>query len=160
MLTSNPETQIEVERLVSILRDLGPGELATYEELSGAVGYSVQDRPFPLIRARRIVEKETGLRLETVVREGVKKLSADALPGIGAAARKRIGRHARRQGARLTGLRYNDIDGPLQARLDAERSLLAAVNTVAKADAEEIEKHTSTGPMVAMEVFNSLRRTA
>lgn len=157
MLKTNPEITIEVELLAAILRGLGPDQLATYVELSAAVGYSIQDRPFPLFKARKVVERETGLRFSTVRGEGVKKLPADALAGIGAFARKRISRHARRQAERLTGLRYNDVSAPLQSRIDAERSLLAAISAVAGASHEPITQNTSTGPIVAARVFDLIR---
>jgi hypothetical protein len=157
--STNPETSIQIEKLAAILRDLGPGDTASYGTLSEAVGYPIQQRPFPLMKARLAVEDEQGLRFETVATVGVRKLHAEAVPGIGKSVRKRVGRAARRAAKRLTGLRYNGIDARLQARIDAERSLLAAISTVSTADVQEIEKQTSsTGPMVARQVFDTLRK--
>lgn len=156
MFATNPETQIEIEKLSTILRNLGPDGLATYADLSTAAGYAVQRKPFPLIRARKLVEDETGIRFETVARAGVKRLSADALPGIGISARARVARLARRQAARLTGLKYNDITAPIQARLDAERSLLGAISAVSKAQAEKIAANTTTGPIIAAKIFEQI----
>jgi hypothetical protein len=139
LIATNPQTAIEVEKLSAVLNDLGPNDVATYEALSQVVGYAVQEKPFALMKARKAVEEQTGLRFETVIRVGVKKLPAEALPGIGVAVRKRIARATRRQSKRLSGLRYNDIDRRLQGRIDAERSLLAAISTVATTKPDEIE---------------------
>lgn len=159
MIATDPQTAIEVEKLAILLSELATEETVTYETLSEAVGYSIQHRPFTLIKARKIVEEQSGLRFSTVMRIGVKKLPATAVPGIGVVARKRIGRAAKRQAKRLTGLKYNDIDSRVQARIDAERSLLAAISTVSTADVGEFEKETSTtGPMVARQVFDALRK--
>lgn len=157
MYPTNPETAIEVEKLVAVLRDLPPGEMVTYATLSEAVGYPVQRKPFPLMRARKIVEQESGLRFGTVMREGIKRLPANALPGIGADVRKRMSRAAKRQAVRLTGLRYNDIDSTIQARIDAERSLLGAISAIATANAEKLSEHTTTSPMVAAQVFEKVK---
>jgi hypothetical protein len=157
MFSTKPETQIEIERLSTILRDLGPGDVVGYDALSGAVGYNVQERRFSLMKAQQATEKETGLRFATVPRQGLKKLPADALPGIGSIARRRIAKSAKRQAARLVGLRYNDIDQAVKAKLDAERSLLGAISAVATTKPETIEEGTRTGPLVAAQVFERIR---
>lgn len=160
MITSNPEIQIEVERLAAILRGLPIRATATYAELSETVGYPVNRKPFALLKARKLVEQETGMRFATVRREGVKKLDGADVVGIGAMARKLIARKARTQAARLTGLSYNDIDSGKQARIDAERSLLGAISATAKADIERVTQVASTGPVVAAKVFDLLNKAA
>lgn len=160
MFSTNPEVEIEVEALANILASLPIREVASYQQLSDAVGYDVQRKPFALMKARKKVETDTGLRLETVRREGVKKLDGEAVAGIGAHARKLIGRKAKRQAQRLTGLSYNDIDAASRARIDAERSLLGAISATAKADIERVEAETQTGPMVAAKVFDLMNRAA
>lgn len=159
MFKSNPETEIEVEALAKILEGLSIDETISYEHLTATVGYSVQARPFPLMKARKQVENRTGLRFETVHGIGIKKIPASAVAGIGAAYRKRIQRTAMRQSKRLTGLRYNDIDQATQARIDAERSLLGAISATAGMDARQVEPISQTGPAVAAKVFGLLRPT-
>jgi hypothetical protein len=158
MRATNPEIQIEVERLSAILRETPIGAVASYDALSGSVGYSVQLKPFSLLRARKVVEEETGMRFATIRGEGVKKLEASAIPGIGASARRSVARKAKRHAARLAGLSYNDIEAPIQARIDAERSLLGAISAAARADVETVQKETRTGPIVAMRMFDMLRK--
>lgn len=158
MFVSNPETEIEVEALLRILSDLPLRETAPYEQLSEAVGYSVQERPFALMKARKRFEESSGLRLGTVKGEGVRKLDATAIVGIGADARRKIARKAKAQAARLSGLKYNDIDRGTQQRIDAERSLLGAISSAAKANVDKVEQETATGPIVAARVFDLMNR--
>lgn len=158
MFSTNPETEIEVERLTKVLSNLPIRSIASYAELSQAVGYDVQERPFTLMKARERVEKQTGLRFATVKGEGVKKLDGASVAGIGAAARKVIARRAKRQAARLTGLSYNDIDASSQQRIDAERSLLGAISATAKADIAKVEQEARTGPVVAARIFDLMGR--
>lgn len=158
MFTTNPETEIEIERLEAALSNLPIREVITYSQLSEAVGYDVQDKPFALIKARQRVEEKTGMRLGTVRGEGIKKLDGEAIVGIGVAARKSIARRAKRQAARLTNLSYNDIDGKTQQRIDAERSLLGAISSAATANVSKIEPIAATGPAVSARVFEALNK--
>lgn len=156
MFNTSPETQIEIEALSAILEALPINAIASYDQLSEAVGYRVNETPFALMKARKNLEERTGLRFGTVRGEGVKKLSSDAVAGIGADARKAIARKAARQAKRLTGLRYNDIEGGMQSRIDAERSLLGAIAATAKADVKQVEKLTPTAPVVPFKIFEMM----
>jgi hypothetical protein len=160
MFSTNPETEIEVDALAKALVAVPIRETISYAALSEVVGYDVQRKPFALFKARKRVESDTGLRLATVKGEGIKKLDAEAIAGIGAAARKNIARKAARQAQRLTGLRYNDIDATTQARIDAERSLLGAISAMSKTDIERVEEQTRTGPVVAAKVFDLMNKAA
>ena len=92
---------------------------------------------------------------------GVKKLAGADVVGIGKDARKKIGKIAKHQAARLTGLQYNDISPEAQKRIDAERSLLGAISMAsAMPAARTIEKHISTGPEAARTVLDLLSKQA
>lgn len=158
MFSTNPELEIEVDTLSTVLKALPMGGVASYASLSEAVGYPVQKKIFALMKARKKVEDETGLRFATVRGEGVKLLPADAIAGIGASVRKGIARKAKRQAARLTGLRYNNIEKGEQARIDAERSLLGAISATARTNVSEVEKQTQTGPVVAARIFDMMNK--
>lgn len=158
MFTSNPEKEIEVDSLANALLELPIRQVISYAALSEIVGYNIQRKPFALMKARQRVEAQTGMRFGTVKGEGVKKLDGASVAGIGANARRSIAKRAKRQAARLTGLRYNDIDAKTQARIDAERSLLGAISAAARAEVERVEEHTKTGPVVAAKVFDLMNR--
>lgn len=160
MNATDPEIAIEIDIISRMLADLPVRQVISYEVLSKAVGYSVQDRPFVLLKAREKAEEITGMRLETIRREGIKKMDAAAVAGIGASVRGAIARKARKHAKRLTGLKYNDIDARTQSRIDAERSLLGAISAAAKADIERVQEHTSTGPVVASRIFDLMNRVA
>jgi len=156
--TTNPQTQVDIEMLANALAALGPDDLLTYDGMTNLVGYDVRARPWAMLTARDRVEKETGLRFGTVRGEGYCKLTAADLPGIGMAARAKVRGLAKRAAARLTRLRYNDVDTRLQARLDAERSLLFAIGAVASTRGHHVAALTKTGPIVAEAVFDYVRR--
>jgi hypothetical protein len=158
---TNPQTQIEIELLAEALAGLAPEQILSFDEMTTLLGYPVKQASFwVLLAAREKVEKETGLRYGAVRGIGVRRLDAKSLPGIGMGARSRIGRLAKRHGKRLTGLRYNDIDHRLQARLDRERSLLGAIGVVASTPGNRIDKLTQTGPVAAEAIFDYLRPKA
>lgn len=156
MFASNPEKQIEVEKIAALLRQAPVGSTVTYQQIDSALGTEF-DR-LALVKARQLVEKEDGIRFGTVRKVGVKKLDATAAIGIGADARQRIRRIAVRQSARLTGLKYNDITADAQRRLDVERSLLGAISAAASnKSTAKVEAAATTGPEVANRVFQLLQ---
>jgi hypothetical protein len=153
--TSRPELQIEIERLASALRDMSVGDTVSYARLKQVVGCDY--KPWSLIKARHIVEDETGFRLSTVHGVGVKKLSGADVVGIGKEARSRIGKIARRQSRRLTGLNYNDVSPEQQRTIDMERSLLGAISAVASGSSATVVSHAeSTGPQAAKAVLKMI----
>lgn len=155
---TNPELQIELEKVMGALRELGPDEILTYDELTHVLGYHPREKPWVLLRAKQRVEKEDGIRFASVRSVGPKRLATEDLPGIGQFARQRIGRIAKKDANRLTDLRgYNDIDRKTQTRIDAERSLLGAVSAVASTQGQAVATLTRTGPVVAARVFDYIR---
>lgn len=155
MFSSRPELQIEIEKLTKPLTEMAVGQTVTYDDLRAAVGGPY--KPWSLIRARAIVEKETGLRLEAVHGVGIKKISAEDVAGIGSSARRKIGRIAKKQSARLTGLSYNDLSDEVRTKVSIERSLLGAISAASRCSAAKaVEPHVSTGPQVASRVFELL----
>jgi hypothetical protein len=158
MFTTNPELQIEIEKLSEQLRHLPIGSTASYGALKDGVGGSYS--PWALIRARKAVEDETGLRFATVRSVGIKKLAAADVTGIGSEARARIGRVAKSQSKRLANLKYNDLSPEDRAKIDMERSLLGAIHAASsikslKAVAADA---TTTGPQIAAAVFKALAK--
>ena len=157
MFNTNPETAIEVDAVSNMLTQLPMTEILSYASIGEALGYDCQRKPFSVFKARKKAEAETGLRFETVRGVGIRKIDSAAVVGIGAAARRRIARHAKYQAIRLTGLKYNDIAPEIRSRIDAERSLLGAISATARASTENIASHTSTGPVVPARVFEMIK---
>jgi hypothetical protein len=158
MFPTNPELQIEIEKITEALMDLGPDQILTYDEINRLLGYDMKkNKPWVLMKAKQRIEKLQGLRLATVRAIGVKKLPASQVPGIGAYARAHIGRVAKRTAHRLQDLKYNDIDKKTQSRIDAERSLMGAISAVASTQAQHVASMTKTGPVVAAQIFDYVR---
>jgi hypothetical protein len=150
MFRTSPEHAIQIEALVAALNALPVGQTITYDALSEAIGKRVQtdDGRFLLIRARRLAEKQTGTLFATVFGVGVKRLPADEAAGVGSDVRQRIRRSANRTYARLSDIRYNDITPDVRQRIDAERSLMGAIASLAtQTSANSVAKHTQTGPV-------------
>lgn len=158
MFPTNPELQIEIEKITEALMNLGPEQMLSYEEMNRMLGYDMKKtKPWVLMRAKQRIEKHQKLRLATVHGQGVKKLTAEQVPGIGAYARAHIGRVAKRTATRLTDLGYNDIDKKTQSRIDAERSLMGAISAVASTQGNHVASMTKTGPVVAAQIFDYVR---
>ena len=132
LFTSSVETQAEITALCRLFRELSIGAVLTYGDASRVIGRDVQTvARFSWIRARDIVEKEDGIRFGTVHAQGAKRLTAEDIPAIGAQARRRIRRTARKGAKRLRNLRgVNAIDADVQRRIDAEVSALGAIALV------------------------------
>ena len=157
-IATNPELQIEIEKVMTALTELGPDEILTYDELTHLLGYHPREKPWVVLRAKQRVEKEQGVRFASVRGVGPKRLSTEALPGIGQFARQRIGRIAKKDANRLIDLRaYNDIDKKTQSRIDAERSLLGAISAVSSTQGQSVAPLTRTGPVVAARIFDHIR---
>jgi hypothetical protein len=156
MAGTSAEFELQVERIALVLAALPIRGTASYSELSAAAGQDVQRFRFALIEARKRVEKATGLRLETVREIGIKKLDGEAVKGIGQRARGSIARKAKRQGERLAGLKYNDLTAADRLRLDAERSVLGAIEMAARVDIRRTEKRVASGPIPAAKLFAAM----
>lgn len=155
---TSPDTQIKVEALALALRALPVGEVMPYAAAATACKEPDRGRLGALlVRARKSVEQAEGSRFATVHRIGIKRLAAEDMPGIGSHARARIGRIAKRQFHRLSGIRAN-MSAETQAQIDIQRSLLGAISEISKPSAaEKLQKRGDvTGPMVAAAVFQEM----
>lgn len=149
-MNSSPELAIEVELIATILAEIPIGSTASYDAISRAINRPVQERRHALEKAVRMIEERDGTRFATVRGLGVRKLAGADVAGIGAFARQKIARTAKRTSRRLSGLRYNDVPPESRARIDAERSLLAAIASAAADESiAKVEANTTTGPIAA-----------
>ena len=133
MFISKPEYQAEISALIEILKAAPLGATITYQAMNAVIGRSVQrEASFSLIKARKIVEKETGARFGTIYKIGIKRLSAQEIPSIGIDGRRRISSISKRAYARLSNLSNNDITPEIERRIQAEKSHLGAIALVTK----------------------------
>ncbi len=163
MKPTSPQIALEAGRIAAALAALPVGGVLPYEEASRLIGRDVRGPArFALIKARRQAEAETGHLFEAVRGEGLRRLGAAHVAGVGLASRRRIGRAAKRGFERLSRLSYNDLEPPARAAIDRERSLLGAIHgmasqpTARKVDALLAEPGT-TGPVTLAEIARALK---
>lgn len=159
MKATNPQIEIEAAAIARLLMELPIDGVLSYADASAQIGRDVTNGArFSLMKARRIAEKECGSLFATVRQVGVKRLPASHVAGVGADVRKRVGRAANRGYERLTAIRYNDLDGSSRTRVDAERSLLGAISSLATSPTvKKIEAYTTTGPVPVGKVLEALK---
>jgi len=95
---SIPELSSEARILASMLSKMEPGQVITYDELSGMIGVSSSHPTFKarLGTARNIALRDHSVVTECVRGEGVKRLQANELQSVGDDALSRIRRTATR----------------------------------------------------------------
>lgn len=157
--TSDPENQIKIDALANALNNVSVGATLTYLEAEALVSETERQKlGWFLMQARKKIETDSDARFATVRRLGVKRLTTEDLPGIGADVRQTIGRKAKRAFKRLGGLRANDMSQQVQQSIDAERSILGAFVELSKDRVKaKAEQGTQTGPIIAQRVFDLLR---
>lgn len=157
MFAANPQIAIEIEAIAALLAEAPVGGVVTYQDIEAATGRHLSQCRLALLKARELVETQSGGLFATVHKVGIKRLSAAEAPGVGASARRRMGKVASRTYKRLSSLKVNDIDAATRSRIDAERSVMGAVAALVKpALRDKIEKASPTGPMPAAKVAELL----
>jgi hypothetical protein len=160
MLQTSPQIEIETDILANVLAEVASGETVTYARLSLAIGRDVSksNARLALMKARKRVEKNTGALFATVRGEGVQRLTAENVPGIGAQTRRSIKRRAKSAYERLTAQKYNNVTDETRRRIDAERSLLGAIASMASdGAAHKVSVGTQTGPMSITQVMEAIK---
>jgi len=136
---SAPETYIEVKVLVEKLKEIPLGGTVSYADLSNAIGRDVQKSGrLPLVKAREIVEKESGTRFGTVHRVGVKRLEYKDMPGVASKGQSTVLRHTRRTIRKISNLSYNDMDEKTTNELRIAKSHLGAIALVCKPSTRKV----------------------
>lgn len=150
MLKSNPENQADIRALADFLAALPVGEIATYDQLSQAIGRNVRNGAgYILTAARDAVEKESGAIFGTVHRVGVKRLTGQEAIGIGAQTGRKIRRAARRGIGRLGRIRDNSLTDADRKRINAYTAQLGAVALLAQTStARKVEKQSTTATVL------------
>ncbi len=138
--------------LAQRIGQLQPGDVLTYDEMSGIVSGDIRgDDYHRLASARRAAEREHGVVTETLAKKGIRRVSADGLAGVGDAAIGKVKRVSRRAvksmvlgmqktmptGAALTAtLARVSMLGALEQATGPKR--LAAIEAVANATGKEL----------------------
>lgn len=152
MIESNhkslPEMSGDARILLGRLRTLAVGDVVTYRELSDLIGRDVQGPARgTLDTARKAAEREYGMALGTVMKQGIKRLAASELSSIGDSAFGRIGRTARTAAKRMFRAASTlEVAPPDAAAIAARASGLAAIGLMAKPSSlQKIEQAAQNG---------------
>lgn len=135
-LTLSPET----EALLAALKSVPLGGEISYRTLSAAVGRPVNGPArSSLNSARRIALRELGVAFTAVRGVGLRRITADEAPGMGATARSRIRSTAKRatRGIRAVVAASNGVSPEVQRRVSAEISALGLLAEVASEPAQK-----------------------
>lgn len=148
---TDPERQLKIEALVEALDALPVDGVLKYAAASKIADEDDADRTKDLLRAAvKRAELQSSARFGNVRNVGIRRLTAEELPGIGSATRSRIGKAARKGFVRLSDIRSNDVPQTLRSRLDAERSVLGAIASMSReTTVKKIERGEKTAPQIA-----------
>ena len=131
MFPTSPSNSADVTAIKAVLESLPHGGVASYGDLSAALGRDIRPARWLLLRARRELEKDTGALFAAVRGVGLKRLSPSDAPQVGADATARIRRHASRAHSRLS-LASNDMPDDARMRVAAYRSLFGTIAAISR----------------------------
>lgn len=122
----------EVRVLADMLAAVPFGETVRYANLSAAVHFDVRQKRHILARARQKALEETGAIFDTVRGVGLRRLQAEQIPGLGAAARRRIRREAHRtHRAMRHGISgFNDVEPAVYRKYLNESAVLGLLERI------------------------------
>jgi len=157
-MTPDFQKSAQTLALMDRLRLAPVGEVVSYSALSEVIGESITESRGHLYTAIKALMPD-GLAFGTVRGEGVKRLTADELPAIGAAAIVHIGRTSRRARARMAVVSgMNDVSNEARIKINTASSLLGALEhfSTKKATAA-VAKVAATGIIPPMKLLDALK---
>jgi hypothetical protein len=124
----------EVRALADHLQTIPHGTSISYVQLSAIAGFDVCIKRHCLARARALVMAEIGAGFDCERGRGLRRLTAEQVPGIGMATRKHCRLAARRAHRAMTAIMkgFNDVDTPTQRKFLAETSVLGLLELISR----------------------------
>lgn len=114
------------------LRDLAPGEMVSYAELSAAIGRSIQAHRYLLAASIEGLLKDESLLFDAVFRKGIKRLTPEETVMVAIKALRRARSIANKGVARLARTDYQALPtGDLKRQHNAYLSVLNAIRHAA-----------------------------
>lgn len=123
---------LDSQMLYERIRGANEGEVISYEDLSKVVGRDVRKKRGALITAQRLALSEHAIVFGTIVKEGIKRLSAREIVESSPAVTKKIARAARRQIRKLTSIRET-LSGDALVRHNTHVSLMGTLAHICSA---------------------------
>ena len=100
-------------------------------ELAAGEDGDIMSEYYPLKKARKLVEKQTGILFEIVRAVGVKKIQAGELRAVGAGYIRAVRRKAKSGAERIGLAKYNDLSVAEKNTIIAQRAQLMAIAHIA-----------------------------
>ena len=128
------ELHPDTRRIIALLETVPVDGIVTHAAISGAIGRDIEPVRHLLYSAIRHMEREHGTVFACVRKQGYRRMPATEIALIGATARSRIRRTARRSirsmEAGLTGA--NDMPNDVRLKVLAEQSALSMVEHLSR----------------------------
>lgn len=118
---------METDTLAQMLLQLEIKETLTYAEMSDAIGIAVTGSSHHLRSARGIAEREGNMLFEPVPGHGIQRMEPSDAPKIGAAARKRFRRKAKRCRRRMGFIPYTEMSPKTRHEVAIEQTVMGIV---------------------------------
>lgn len=134
MYKSTTENEADVSALVACLQRTAIGDTVTKQQLSDAIGRSIEPRRYLLERAKTVLEREQGIVFASVRGVGYRRLPIDAVHTVGRRTRRSIRRKAGRSMAAMSSAakHANDLPNDTSIAIGQEISVLGYLRAAAK----------------------------
>lgn len=129
-MADNPKISLDAELIAEVLRELPNGGIAAYADLSALIGADVRGKGRRALENGRALAERAGALFVAEKSQGIRRLRADEVPGLGTAARAGILRRSEKALKRMQAQNYN-LDQSQRAHLDAEISVIGAAAAIA-----------------------------
>jgi len=149
----NTQISPDVAALVEVLTACLPGGKVTYDQLDAAIGRSVRQHYWLVVRARDVAARDYGAVFGSERGVGLVRLTADEAHTVGSTARARIKRGARKAGKviRYALSRQNNVSPEATRKANAELSVLSLLEHLARdKSAKPTEAHDTRPEPVAI----------
>lgn len=122
-----PNVSIEASLIVGAFKDRAPGFMLRYEEIDTLIGREIRQSRGYLTTARRILAREHGMLIETVLNEGVRVATEDGKVNASRQAIKGMDRQ-RRKGMRILDITdAQKLSESVRREYNAQTALLGSL---------------------------------
>lgn len=123
----------DTRAIADLLKATSIGDTATFSAMSAAIGRDIRARRHLIPRALTLASQEAGAVFGTLRGEGYRRLPAEDAHLLGAHARRRIRRTAKRTAELITSAATmaNDLSDPARRRAFAEINALGLIRHLA-----------------------------
>lgn len=122
----------ESQLLYEFLKTKKKGDIISYAELSRAGTHDVQKRRGPLYTARRVLQRDDRMVLDTIPKVGLKVLSDSEVVGSAPTSLGRVRRAMRRATKRITAVDFEALTNEQKQKHNTNLSVFLVVHHMCK----------------------------